>query len=105
MNSLDMSGDGYVSYKEFVHKLSRHGIRSRTPEEEIIFLIIEGLNKIKITNLSEAFRLIDKEENGFISKDDFKDLFKSMVQKRIDPNDLDRFIDQFWKDKSAGIDY
>ena len=33
MNSLDTSGDGDISYKEFIHKLSRHGIRSRTTEE------------------------------------------------------------------------
>ena len=33
MNSIDYDKDGYVRYKEFLRKLSRHGIKSRTPEE------------------------------------------------------------------------
>jgi len=104
MNSLDSSGDGLISYKEFVHKLSRHGIRSRTTEEQIIYLVIEALKRSKIKNMSEAFALIDKEGRGFISQDDFKDIFRGLSLK-IDQDDLDKFIDQFWKDKTAGIDY
>ncbi len=40
-----------------------------------------------------------------ISREDFKDIFKSLPMQKIDPNDIEKFIDQFWKDKSAGIDY
>ena len=93
MNSLDTSGDGSISYQEFIHKLSRHGIRSRSTEEQIIYLIIEALKRSKIKSLSEAFSLIDKEQRGFISKEDFKDIFSNLGIKTLDKNDLDKFMD------------
>ena len=58
MNSLDSSGDGFISYKEFVQKLSRHGIRSRTPEEQIIFLIFESMKRSRM-KMNDFFGLID----------------------------------------------
>ena len=67
-------------------------------------MIIEALRRSRVKNLSEAFELIDKEGRGSISKDDFKDIFKNLNLK-IDNNDVDKFIDHFWKDKTAGIDY
>lgn len=104
MQSLDVDNDGIIKYREFLRKLTRHGVRSRTSEEQIIFLIIEALKRSRIKSLSEAFELIDKEGRGNISRDDFKDIFKSLNVK-IDTNDIDKFIDHFWKDKSGGIDY
>ena len=92
MSSLDTGGDGGISYKEFVQKLSRHGIRSRSTEEQIIFLIVEGLKRSRIKNFAEAFALIDKEGRGFVSKDDFRDIFKNLSLK-IDQDDLERFIE------------
>jgi Ca2+-binding EF-hand superfamily protein len=104
MNSIDTDSDGFIRYNEFVRKLNRHGVKSRTSEEQIIYLIIEALKRTKIRNLSEAFELIDKEERGNISREDFRDIFKSM-ELRIDPKDVEKFIDHFWKDKTGGIDY
>jgi Ca2+-binding EF-hand superfamily protein len=40
-------------------------------------LIIEAL-KIANIKMSDAFELIDKEKKGTISRDDFKDIFKSL---------------------------
>jgi Ca2+-binding EF-hand superfamily protein len=104
MLSIDVDSDGYIRYKEFVRKLSRHGVRSRTSEEQIIYLIVEALKRSRVKSLSDAFELIDKEGRGTISRDDFKDIFKSLNLK-LDTNDIDKFIDHFWKDKTAGIDY
>jgi len=87
-----------------VRKLSRHGVRSRTSEEQLLFLLIECLRKAQIKSLSDVFEMIDKERKGSISKDDFRDLFKQ-VQLRIDPNEIDKFIEHFWRDQKAGIDY
>lgn len=101
---MDVDSDGYINYKEFTKKLDRHGVRSRTSEEQIIFLIIEGLKRSKITSLSDAFEIIDKEQKGNISKEDFKDVFRNLNLKVSEP-ELDKFIDHFWKDKVAGIDY
>lgn len=64
----------------------------------------EALKRSKVKSLLDAFTLIDKEQRGYISKEDFRDIFKNLGLK-IDQSDLDKFIDQFWKDKSAGIDY
>lgn len=33
MSSMDTDNDGYIRYKEFVRKLNRHGVKSRTTEE------------------------------------------------------------------------
>lgn len=54
--------------------------------------------------MSDAFELIDKEGRGYISRDDFKDIFKNLNLK-ITEIEIDKFIDHFWKDKVGGIDY
>ena len=33
MSSIDTDSDGYIKYTEFVRKLNRHGVKSRTSEE------------------------------------------------------------------------
>lgn len=104
MHSIDVDSDGYVQYKEFVRKLARHGVRSRTSEEQIIYLIIEALKRSRVKSMSDAFEVIDKEGRGSISREDFRDIFKSLNVK-IAEADIDKFIDHFWKDKVGGIDY
>jgi Ca2+-binding EF-hand superfamily protein len=44
-------------------------------------LIIEALKRSRIKSLNEAFSLIDKEQRGYISKDDFKDIFRNLGVK------------------------
>lgn len=97
MSSIDYDADGFVRYKEFVRKLSRHGVKSRTPEEQILYLLIESLRRSGVKSLSEAFEMFDKERKYFLSREDFKDLFSSM-KLRIDDNDVERFLDHFWRD-------
>lgn len=97
MQSIDTDNDGYVRYKEFVRKLSRHGVKSRTTEEQIIYLLIEALRRVNIKSLSEAFEFFAKERNGTLSREDFKDVFKNM-KLRIDDADIEKFIEHFWKD-------
>jgi Ca2+-binding EF-hand superfamily protein len=104
MGSVDVDSDGYIRYREFVRKLSRHGVKSRTSEEQIIYLIVESLRRTGIKSLAKAFELFDKERRGSLSREDFKDVFKNMKLK-IEEGDVDKFIDHFWKDKKAGIDY
>jgi len=45
MRQIDTDGDDCIRYKEFLAKLQRHGVRSQTPEEQIIYLLMEGLKK------------------------------------------------------------
>jgi Ca2+-binding EF-hand superfamily protein len=55
MGSIDVDKDNYVQYKEFVRKLSRHGVKNRTTEEQVIYLLMESLKKSGIRSLTEAF--------------------------------------------------
>ena len=55
--------------------------------------------------MQDMFELIDKEGRNYISRDDFLDIFKSLSLPNISAADLNKFVDQFWKDKAAGIDY
>jgi Ca2+-binding EF-hand superfamily protein len=98
MGSIDYDSDGYVRYKEFLRKLSRHGVKSRTPEEQILYLLIDTLKKINFKSLAEAFELFDKKRTGSISRDDFKDVFSTLKGLRVDEAEIDRFIDHFWRD-------
>ena len=66
--------------------------------------MIEAAQKANVSNLSTLFEMIDKHKRGYISREDFLDLFRSMSIK-AKPQDLAKFIDHFWKDKEAGIDY
>jgi Ca2+-binding EF-hand superfamily protein len=104
LNSCDYDGDGNIGYKEFVRKLSRHGVKSRTPEEQILYLLIESLRRTGVKSLSDAFELFDKERRGSLSREDFKDVFANM-KLRIEESEIERFIDHFWRDQKAGIDY
>lgn len=65
---------------------------------------MDSLKKTGVRNLSDAFQLFDKENRGSLSREDFKDVFKN-IKMRIEEGDIDKFIDNFWKDKKAGIDY
>jgi Ca2+-binding EF-hand superfamily protein len=78
--------------------------RAELGEEQILYLLIEALQKSKIRTLAEAFELFDKEHRGSLSKEDFKDVFKSM-SVHIEESEVDKFIEHFWRDQKAGIDY
>lgn len=104
ISSCDSDSDGFIRYKEFVRKLSRHGVKSRTAEEQLLYLLIECLRKTGFKSLAEAFEMFDKQRRGSISKDDFRDVFK-LMNLRMDESEVDKFIDHFWRDQKAGIDY
>ena len=56
-------------------------------------------------SMANFFELIDKHNRGYISRDDFKDMFQNMGDLRLNENELNAFIDNFWRDKTAGVDY
>jgi Ca2+-binding EF-hand superfamily protein len=62
------------------------------------------LRKTGVKSLAEAFELFDKERRGSLSREDFRDVFKNM-KLRLDDNEVDKFIEHFWRDQKAGIDY
>jgi Ca2+-binding EF-hand superfamily protein len=50
------------------------------------------------------FEMIDKRGNGTISQADFENMLISL-KLTVDQKTLDNFINNFWKDSKAGIDY
>ena len=57
--------------------------------------------------MRDFFEMIDKHKRGYITREDFKDMFNNLREQMPNLNDseLDAFIDNFWRDKNAGIDY
>lgn len=66
--------------------------------------MVEALEHSQVNGLSELFQIMDKSGSGYVSRDDFNDIFTSLNLK-IDRRELERFMDNFWRDKDAGIDY
>ena len=54
--------------------------------------------------MAKFFEMFDKKGRGYFSRDDFKEIFNSLDLK-INESEQNAFIDNFWKDKTAGIDY
>ena len=103
-DSLDTDKNGAVEYKEFCRKLERYGVRNRTKEEIIIYQIIEAVNRSNIRSMGDLFAVIDRGGRGIISREDFKDIFENLGLK-LDKHELEKFVDNFWRDKEVGIDY
>jgi calmodulin len=54
--------------------------------------------------LREAFRLYDREGNGYITTDTLKEIFKEL-DNTIDEDDLDDMIDEIDEDGSGTVDF
>lgn len=102
--AIDADDSGTIDVKEFSRKLEHYGVKTRSREEVIIYQMIEAVNRSKINKLSELFEIMDKHGTGYITREDFADVFKRLPIK-INEKELDRFMDNFWRDKNAGIDY
>ena len=55
--------------------------------------------------MGHLFEIIDRSRTGIISKQDFRDIFSNLSHLKIDKEELDKFIDAFWKEQTYGIDY
>lgn len=90
--------------REFTVKLERYGLKYHSKEEHIIYQLIEAVQRSPLKDLSEFFQVIDKTGRGYITREDFHEMFIS-TKLKIDDEELQHFINQFWKDDKAGIDY
>jgi Ca2+-binding EF-hand superfamily protein len=55
-------------------------------------------------NMASLFEMIDSRGNGIISRENFEDVFFKL-NLTVDQRTLESFIDNFWKENKAGIDY
>ena len=54
--------------------------------------------------LKEAFRIYDKEGNGYITTDQLREIISELDQ-RLTPEDLDGIIDEIDEDGSGTMDF
>ena len=102
--SLDTDRSNTVQYGEFVRKLERYGVKNLSREEFILLQIVKACRRSDIS-MGTFFEMCDKHGNNFISREDFKDIFREIPQLDIQERELEQFMDNFWRDKSAGMDY
>jgi calmodulin len=67
------------------------------------YLVEEDTEKMQ-QELREAFRLYDKEGNGYITTDVLKEIFKEL-DNTITEDDLDEMIDEIDEDGSGTVDF
>ena len=80
-------------------------MKTRSKQEQVIYQIIEAVERSNIKSMNHLFEIIDRSRTGIITKQDFKDIFSNLSQLKIDQVEFDNFIETFWKDKKGGIDY
>jgi len=102
-DSLDADNSNCVDYKEFVRKLEQYGVKNLGKEEFILTQMVKACHNSNIS-ISDFFEMIDKNKRGYISREDFKDILDSLDLK-LKESEAIAFIDNFWRDKTAGIDY
>jgi len=85
------SGSGQLEFEEFCMMSSRFLGEEEDPEA-------------MRQELREAFRLYDKEGNGYITTDVLKEIFREL-DNTIDADDLDDMIDEIDSDGSGTVDF
>merc|ERR1711911_182138 len=87
---VDADGSGELEFPEFVQLAAQ-------------FLIEEDAEEMQ-NELKEAFRLYDKEGNGYITPATLRDILHELDDK-LTPDDLDGIIDEIDEDGSGTIDF
>ncbi|KAF5269727.1 hypothetical protein FQA39_LY08650 [Lamprigera yunnana] len=87
---VDEDGSGELEFAEFCTLASR-------------FMVEEDAEALQ-AELKEAFRLYDKEGNGFITTDVLREILKELDDKLSD-DELDNMIDEIDADGSGTVDW
>ncbi|XP_017776946.1 PREDICTED: troponin C-like [Nicrophorus vespilloides] len=90
INEVDEDGSGELEFEEFVTLASR-------------FMVEEDAEAMQ-AELKEAFRLYDKEGNGYISTSVLKEILKELDDK-ITNEELDMMIAEIDSDGSGTVDF
>ncbi|KAK5644320.1 hypothetical protein RI129_005620 [Pyrocoelia pectoralis] len=90
INEVDEDGSGELEFEEFCTLAAR-------------FMVEEDAEALQ-AELKEAFRLYDKEGNGYISTDVLKEIIKELDDK-ITPDELEGMIKEIDSDGSGTVDF
>lgn len=87
---VDVDGSGQIEFEEFATLAAR-------------FLVEEDAEAMQ-QELKEAFRLYDKEGNGYITTDVLREILRELDDK-ITEDDLDMMIEEIDSDGSGTVDF
>jgi calmodulin len=88
---IDEDGSGEIEFGEFCQLCAK-------------FLVEEPDEETMKAELKDAFRMYDKEGNGFISTGQIREIFQE-VDPNIKDEDLDDVIDEIDEDGSGNLDF
>uniref|UniRef100_A0A2A4K681 EF-hand domain-containing protein n=1 Tax=Heliothis virescens TaxID=7102 RepID=A0A2A4K681_HELVI len=91
IQEVDVNGTGTLQFSDFCALASK-------------FLTEEEDDEAMLKELREAFRLYDKEGNGYITTDVLKEIFKEL-DNTISAEDLDTMIEEIDSDGSGTVDF
>lgn len=92
IDEIDEDGNGEVSFEEFANLAARFLVEE-DEDTEAIQLELKG-----------AFRLYDRDGNGFITTDVLREILRELDDKLSD-NDLDNMIEEIDADGSGTVDW
>merc|ERR1712029_434117 len=90
IEEIDEDGSGLLEFGEFCQLAAK-------------FLVEEDEEALK-KELKEAFRIYDKEGNGYISTDVLKEILRELDNK-LSEEDLDNIVDEVDEDSSGTLDF
>merc|ERR1712141_198399 len=91
LEEIDEDGSGEIEFEEFTQLCAK-------------FLVEEPDEDTMKAELKEAFRVYDKEANGFITTDTLREII-SELDTRLTKEDLDGIIEEIDEDGSGTMDF
>ena len=91
LEEIDEDGSGEIEFAEFCQLCAK-------------FLVEEPDEDTMKAELKEAFRIYDKNSNGYITTDQLREIISELDQ-RLTPEDLDGIIEEIDEDGSGTMDF
>ncbi|CAG9114622.1 hypothetical protein JYU34_007711 [Plutella xylostella] len=93
ISEVDQDGSGELEFAEFCSLAAKFLTEDEEPDDEAM-----------VKELREAFRLYDKEGNGYITTDVLMEIFKEL-DNTITNDDLETMIEEIDADGSGTVDF